>query len=174
MLSFSILFYPIPCILPSVYPNPCHVHVYMYIYSILYVYVYVYTHPSNAARGPMHHVLFMCFEPKACCFTVQQNPVTLRDSHPLVDDSSGVNWTTKLNWITVWQKSSKIIKKNPRFFFRIHRCIFSYLLQNDHWNPTIHRCPAQCFVSTFNHASTTWQFLVFPCLEEIPWWRIHK
>ena len=128
MLSFSILFYPIPCILPSVYPNPCHVHVYMYIYSILYVYVYVYTHPSNAARGPMHHVLFMCFEPKACCFTVQQNPVTLRDSHPLVDDSSGVNWTTKLNWITVWQKSSKIIKKKSTVFFpnpSLHLFVFA-------------------------------------------------
>ena len=31
----------------------------------------------------------------------------------------------------------KSSKKNPRFFFRIHRCIFSYLLQNDHWNPSI-------------------------------------
>ena len=120
MLFHAILFYPV--LSYSVHPSirlsksMCHVHV--YIYSILYVYVYVYTHPSNAARGPMHHVLFMCFEPKACCFTVQQNPVTLRDSHPLVDDSSGVNWTTKLNWICHWhdknhQKSSK--KKHDFF-----------------------------------------------------------
>ena len=160
MLSFSILFYPIPCILPSVYPNPWVMCMYIYIDSILYVYVYVYTHPSNAARGPMHHVLFMCFEPKACCFTVQQNPVTLRDSHPLVDDSSGVNWTTKLNWICHWhdknhQKSSKIIKKKHDFFFRIHPCIFSYLLQNDHWNPSID-VPHNVSILDAPHFSSPW------------------
>ena len=97
--------------------------------------------------------------------TVQQNPVTLRDSHPLVDDSSGVNWTIKLNWIC--HCVTKIIQnhqKKSTFFFpnpSLHLFVFA-----SEWPlESIHRCPAQCFdisgcttffVSTFeafNHAT---------------------
>ena len=58
MLSFSILFYPIPCILPSVYPNPCVMC--MYIYIVYYMYMYMYIHIRQMQPEVQCIMFFLC------------------------------------------------------------------------------------------------------------------